>query len=286
MKITCVVDDRAQAGSGCKAEHGAAFVIERDGRHVLFDTGQSDLLIRNAQTRGINLGRVDAIVLSHGHYDHTGGLATVLDVGPGAIIFLHPAALKPKFTGRDTSVRDIGMPDLVKDIVRTKADKGEVVLTKEPTEVSRGLYVTGQIPRVNDFEGADSSFFVDKYSRDVDKLPDDQAMFFDSPKGLVVLLGCAHSGVVSTMHYIAKLSGLKRIYAVLGGMHLRNASKGRIERTISVFREYDVQKIGIAHCTGTNAMKQFQIAFPDKCFVCSAGTQVNLGDDHNAHIRV
>ena len=285
IRITTLIENTA-SGAGLLAEHGLSFWVEYADKRILFDTGQSDILIQNAKVLGINLADTDAIILSHGHYDHTGGLAYVLDVVPKTTIYLHPAALKTKFARRDNNVRDIGMSDLVKDIVRTKVDKEEVVLTEEPTEVSTGLYVTGRIPRVTNFEDIDSSFFVDKYGRDVDELPDDQAMFFDSPKGLVILLGCAHSGVVNTLHYVVKLSGQKRIYAVLGGMHLRNASKGRMERTISVFREYDVQKIGIAHCTGKKAMKQFQRVFPDRCFVCSAGTQVNLGDDHNAHIRV
>jgi 7,8-dihydropterin-6-yl-methyl-4-(beta-D-ribofuranosyl)aminobenzene 5'-phosphate synthase len=178
------------------------------------------------------------------------------------------------------------MSNLTKDVVRTQVDKGKVVLTEEPTEVFTGLYVTGQIPRVTSFEDIDSSFFVDKYCRYVDTLPDDQAMFFDSPKGLVILLGCAHSGVANTLHYVVKLSGQNRIYAVLGGMHLQNASKARKEQTINVFHKYDVQKIGLAHCTGENATTQFQRAFPDRCFVCSAGTQVNLGDELSAHLRI
>jgi 7,8-dihydropterin-6-yl-methyl-4-(beta-D-ribofuranosyl)aminobenzene 5'-phosphate synthase len=285
IRLVVLVENTA-SGPGLSAEHGLSFWIEYGDKRILFDTGQSDLFIRNAQTLGINLGRVDAIVLSHGHYDHTGGLAAALDVGPGAIIFLHPEALKTKFTRQDTNVRSIGIPDLVKEIVHTQVNKGKVFLTEEPTEVSAGLYVTGRIPRVTDFEGIDSSFFVDKYCRDVDVLRDDQAIFFESPKGLVVLVGCAHSGVANTMHYIAKLSGKKQTYAVLGGMHLWNAGKERIEQTINVFREYDVQKIGMAHCTGENAKKQFQRAFPDRCFVCSAGTQVNLGDELSAHLRI
>jgi len=282
ISITTLVDNNAS--QNLAFEHGLSFWIKYGNKRFLFDTGQTNIIVRNAALLRVDLTLTDGIIISHGHYDHTGGLEYVLDIVPKTAIYLHPAALKTKFTRRGTNIRDIGMSDLVKDIVRTKADKKEVVLTERPTEVSTGLYVTGQIPRITEFEGIDSSFFADKYSRDVDELPDDQAMFLDSQKGLVILLGCAHSGIVNTMHYVVKLSGQRRIYAVLGGMHLWNASKGRIERTISVLRDYDVQKIGIAHCTGTNAMKQFQRAFPDKCFVCSAGTQVNLGDDHNAHI--
>ena len=285
IRIVILIENTA-CGPGLLAEHGLSFWIEYGDKRILFDTGQNNLLIRNAQILDINLGRTDAIILSHGHYDHTGGLAYVLEVAPKAVVYSHPAALNPKFARQDTNVRTIGMSDLTKDIVRNQVDQGKVVLTEKPTEVFAGLHVTGQIPRITDFENISSSFFVDEYGRDVDTLSDDQAVFFDSPKGLVVLLGCAHSGVANTLHYIAKLSAQKQIHAVLGGMHLWNASKGRIEQTIRVFREYDVQKIGAAHCTGKNAVKQFQKAFPDRFFVCSAGTQVNLGDGHNAHIRV
>ena len=95
-------------------------------------------------------------------------------------------------------------------------------------------------------------------------------------KGLVVILGCAHAGVVNTLHYIAKLSGETRIYAVIGGMHLLNASSGRIERTIEEVERYDVQKIGRAHCTGDKAVEKFKSTFPEQCFECSVGTQIEL----------
>ena len=119
-------------------------------------------------------------------------------------------------------------------------------------------------------------FFVDENCKKTDILPDDQAMFFDTPRGLVVLLGCSHAGIVNTSDYAVKLTGKERIYSIIGGLHLLNSSQERIERTISVFQKYDVQRIGLAHCTGANATRQISNAFPDRCSICYTGSQVNL----------
>jgi len=274
ITITTLVDNTAS--KNLLSEHGLSFWIEYDDKRVLFDTGQSDLLLRNAKTLGIDLADIDAIVISHGHYDHTGGLKTVLNIASEATLYLHPEALKSRFSRKDNKTRMIGIPDATKEIIHALADKKRVVWTKMPTEVSTGLFVTSQIPRITDFEDTESSFFIDKNCQKADMLPDDQAMFFDSPKGLIVLLGCAHAGVVNTLHYIAKLSGETRIYAVIGGMHLLNASVERIERTIEALRQYDVQKIGLAHCTGNKAVEKFKSTFPEQYFACSVGMQIEL----------
>jgi 7,8-dihydropterin-6-yl-methyl-4-(beta-D-ribofuranosyl)aminobenzene 5'-phosphate synthase len=107
---------------------------------------------------------------------------------------------------------------------------------------------------------------------------DDQSLFFDSPNGLVIVLGCGHSGIANILNYVAKLSGEKHFFAVTGGMHLLNAGSEQIENVIELFRQYDVQKIGAAHCTGSVAIKRFEESFPERCFMCSAGTRIELGD--------
>ena len=274
ISITILVDD--SGSERFASEHGLSFWVECADRAVLFDTGQSDIIVRNARLLGINLAEAESIVLSHGHYDHTGGLCAVLDIAPQATVYLHPAALKPKFGRKNNKTRAIGISDSTKEMIISRAKNGKVIWTQMPTEVATGLFVTSRIPRITDFEGASSSFFVDKDCHNTDTFPDDQAMFFDSPNGLVVLLGCAHSGVANTLHYVARLSGEKRIYAVIGGMHLLNASAERIERTIEAFRQYDVQRIGPAHCTGNNAIEKFERAFSEQCFTCSVGMRIDL----------
>jgi len=274
IEITTLVDNTAK--EGFQSEHGLSFWIEYGDRRVLFDTGQSDIVVKNAKLLDVNLADTEAIVLSHGHYDHTGGLAAVLNIARKANIYLHPEALKPKFGLKDNETKAIGMSDSAKQVILRMAGNKKVIGTKMPTEVSKGLFVTSRIPRNNSYEDVGGDFFLDSNCNKPDTLPDDQAMFFDSPNGLIVLLGCAHAGVVNTLHYIAKLSGEKRIYTVIGGMHLLNASAERIEYTIEAFRQYDVQKIGLAHCTGNNTVKKFKNVFSDQCFVCSVGKQILL----------
>ena len=142
--------------------------------------------------------------------------------------------------------------------------------------VMPGLFVTGQIPRNTDFEDVGGDFYVDEKCEKADILYDDQAIFFDTSRGLIVLLGCCHAGVVNTLDYIVKLSGKTDINSVIGGMHLLNASQDRIEQTVSIFRKYNVQNIGCGHCTGENATQEVRKAFPSGCFICSTGSRLHL----------
>ncbi len=275
IRITTLVENTA-SGAGLLAEHGLSFWIEYGDKRILFDTGQSDILTKNAKVLGIDLAETDAIVLSHGHYDHTGGLSAILNRVRKPKVYIHPQALNPKFSRKDDNIRVIGMPDTVKQTVNIAAESGRVVFTKKPTEVLPGLFVTGQIPRNTDFEDTGGDFFKNRNCTEKDILADDQAIFYETREGSVIILGCAHSGVVNTLNYVAKLTNQKYIYAIAGGMHLLNASAERIERTIEALRRYNVKRIGLAHCTGNKAVEEFNTAFPGRCFICSAGIRLNL----------
>ncbi len=271
IRITTLVENTA-SDPKLLAEHGLSFWIEYGDKKILFDTGQSNILIQNAKTLGINLSEADAIILSHGHYDHTGGLAAVLDIAAKAKIYLHPAAIEPKFSRKASGAESIGMPEDAKKVIRDR----EVIWTETPTQIFPGVIVTGQVPRINNFEDVGGAFFLDESCRKPDELLDDQTLFIETAKGLVIIFGCAHAGVVNTLHLIADLSGKKQFYAVLGGMHLLRASEERIERTETVFRQYNLQRIGPAHCTGGKAVEKFKSAFPDRYFTCSVGTRIVL----------
>ncbi|MDD5326325.1 MAG: iron-sulfur cluster assembly scaffold protein [Phycisphaerae bacterium] len=270
VTITTLVDNNASESIG--AEHGLSLWLEYGDKRILFDTGQSDLLMRNAKELSVNLAEADAIVISHGHYDHTGGLSDVLELNPRAVIYIHPAAIKSKYSCKDSKIRSIGMPEAAKQAVKNY----KAIWTEKPLQLCNGVTLTGQIPRKNDFEDVGGAFFVDESCYTPDNLLDDQALFIKSPNGLIVVFGCAHSGVVNTLNYVTKLTGQDRIYAVIGGMHLLNASLERIEYTIEAFRQYQVQKIGPCHCTGVKAIEKFKEVFPDRCFICSVGTRINL----------
>ena len=271
IRITTLVENTA-SGAGLLAEHGLSFWIEYDDKRILFDTGQSDILIRNAKVLGINLVDTDAVILSHGHYDHTGGLAALLDIAVKAKIYLHPAAIETKFGKRTSGAESIGMPEIAKKAIGDH----EVIWTEKCTQIFPGITVTGQVPRMNNFEDVGGAFFLDENCKKTDELLDDQTLFIETSKGLVIVFGCAHAGVVSILYRIAHLSEKKQLYAALGGMHLLRASKKRIERTENVFRDYGLQKIGPAHCTGADVTRRFWNVFPNRCFDITVGTEVKF----------
>ena len=271
VRITVLVENTA-SGRGLLGEHGLSFWIDYAGRHILFDTGQIDVFARNAKVLGVDLSRADAIVLSHGHYDHTGGLAKAIQIAPHARVFLHPDALKPKFTRHaDGSVHNIGLSHLTEEEIRRRS--GGLVFTTRPTEIIDGLFATGPIPRVNDFEDSGGAFFRDATCIEPDPLNDDQAIYFRCAKGMVVLLGCAHAGVINTMERVAALSGRHPLHAVIGGMHLCNASEARLAATLDAMQLREDMLLAPAHCTGTRQKMLLWQRFPRRCRECIVGSQ-------------
>lgn len=272
LSLTVLVENTA-AGRGLLGEHGLSYLIETDDSRILFDTGQGFVLKHNAQYLGISLQELDAVVLSHGHYDHAGGLMTVLEECNPTKLFLHPAAIKPKFSNR---YGEIGSPIQDRAILEQKFS--QLIWTEQPTEIIPGVSVTGTIPRTHPLEDTGGVFWQDADHEQVDLIPDDQSLFMDTPQGLVVVLGCAHSGVINTLNYIAEITGKDKFYAVIGGMHLLNASRDRLQATAEILRQYQVQIIGANHCTGMNAIAFFWHELAGKCISCPVGTRLKFGN--------
>jgi len=272
-RITVLVENTA-GGRGLLAEHGLAFWIELGDRKVLFDTGQSNVLLGNARRLGIRLEQVDAIVLSHGHYDHTGGLGDALRNSRATTVYAHPMALGAKYVRNpDGTARDIGMLALDEQMVR---DMAELVWVEGPTEICGRLRLTGPIPRDNDFEDTGGVFFRDKGCTEPDQIIDDQAAFVETPAGAVVILGCAHAGVINTLVHIQSLTDSRPIHTVIGGMHLLHASPERMDKTVDELRRLDVQRLLPCHCTGMAAVARLWQEFPGRCAACPVGTVVEV----------
>jgi 7,8-dihydropterin-6-yl-methyl-4-(beta-D-ribofuranosyl)aminobenzene 5'-phosphate synthase len=272
-RITVLCENTA-GGHGLLAEHGLSFWIEHDNHRILFDTGQGYVLTHNAQQLGIRLETADAVVLSHGHYDHTGGLHDLLEAGSVSTVFAHPVAFTPRYVrDPDGASREIGIPRLDEQAVRRHA---KVILTEQPTEICPGVYATGPVPQRTDFEDTGGAFYADRDCKEPDEFPDDQALYFQTKRGSVVILGCAHAGVINTLQYVLKLTDNQPLHTVIGGMHLVSANRERIDKTVEALRRLDVQRLLPAHCTGFPAMARLWNEFPDRYRSCPVGTVLDI----------
>jgi 7,8-dihydropterin-6-yl-methyl-4-(beta-D-ribofuranosyl)aminobenzene 5'-phosphate synthase len=250
LRILGLVDNSV-ARPDLKAEHGLSFWIEAGGRRLLFDTGQGPALEANSARLGVDLSESDAVLLSHGHYDHTGGLAHLLELAPRAAVYLHPNSLGVRYAVPETGpARSIGMPEAAARALA--ANSHRITAALDGCEVFPGIHLTGEIPRRNSFEDP-GRFFRDPNGQTPDPIEDDQALWIESGEGVVVVLGCAHSGVVNTLEAVAERTGGRRILAVLGGMHLGAASAERVEQTADAFDRFGVEAVAPCHCTGARA---------------------------------
>ena len=267
IRITTLSENTANLG--LIGEWGLSILIEADGLRILFDTGQSFSVTHNARVLKVDLSKIDKLILSHGHFDHTGGLREVLSQTAGVDIIAHPDVLNPKFAVRDDTEMSIGSPFDRKELEDMGA---RFNLTKEPVWLTDNIVTTGEIPMVTDYEQVDSGMFIkDGESLQPDPLIDDLAMAIRTEFGLTVILGCAHRGMINIIRRLQELTGEERVYCVVGGTHLLNATNERLTKTVTDLRKTGIQRLGVSHCTGFNASCWLANEFPDIFFLNNAG---------------
>ena len=269
LTCTVLVDDVA-GPAGILAEHGLSFWIDADGFRILFDSGQGKAIWDNARLLGIDLKDADAVAISHGHYDHTGGLARLVSECRKANIYLHPGAVSSRFSrSSDGSIRSIGMPPRAAESLAERADA--VRWTRAAAELHPGIFVTGEIPRDTPPEAPTDRFFLDRECRVPDPFIDDQALVVDTREGAVIFLGCSHAGVGNTLSRALALSRTGKLRAVFGGMHLAEAPQEKLERLADRITLLDPRFIGPGHCTGRHANVYLKNRFSAACTVIRTG---------------
>lgn len=246
LRIT-ILSDKLASGQ-CGSEHGLSFLIEAD-RRILFDTGSSDLFLRNAERLDINIDTVDTVVLSHGHYDHGNGLQFV----SGKRIVLHPDAFAQRIS--DRSGRNISIA--VERCVICQHNTLEE--TRKHLWISEQMVYLGEIPRVIPFEAECSAkfHFADGTP---DPVIDDSGLAIKTERGLFVVSGCAHSGICNIVEQARKVTGISNVCGVMGGFHLTEIDN-RLAKTIEYLKSVGTETVMPSHCTSDEAISEFSRHF-------------------------
>lgn len=252
VRITILCENSVGPISGTLGEHGFAALVEpADGEPLLFDTGQGATLLHNARRMNRDLSRVSSVAISHGHYDHAGGLLPLLKACGPKEILAHPGIFVPRFRVKDNGeCISIGIPDGRHELAASGASFS---LSAEFRPIAPDIWLTGEIPRLTWFETGDAGLFLDRDGHAVDPTTDDQSLVIETEKGLVVLLGCCHAGLINTLNHITSITGRNDFHAIIGGMHLGFCGREQVDLTIAALRRLAVRKLAAAHCTGFHA---------------------------------
>jgi 7,8-dihydropterin-6-yl-methyl-4-(beta-D-ribofuranosyl)aminobenzene 5'-phosphate synthase len=275
VRIHILTDNRVSR-RGLLAEHGLSLLIEHRDRTILLDTGQTDVYLRNAVRLGLSVTETDIIVLSHGHYDHTGGLPAFPEAKTPVPVYIQANGLLPKqaLNADGRTMRDIGIPWHPEAL-------GTFGLALKPlagsTECLPGVHLLTGIPFLHACEPEPGGFFVSTAAGHMpDHMEDEQLLVLETKRGLAVFAGCAHPGILNCLSHVRHVFPGKPFVLVMGGMHLGQADAGRVEETIRELRSMEIQQLVPLHCTGLKAI--CSLSNEMGALPLCAGDTVNIAD--------
>lgn len=273
LRLTILCENTVGVPNGVTGEWGLSILLEVPGITVLLDTGAGGALVPNAWTLGHSLNKVDQVVLSHGHYDHTGGLRAFLEQRERPTpVYAHPGVFAERFSLADGRMRPIGLPF---ERGALESAGAEFRLVTEPLELIPGFCLSGEVPRR--FETGDPRLVI-KEGEGVrpDPFPDDLSVYVVTDCGLVVILGCAHSGVENIVEYGREVTGINRVAAVIGGTHLGPAAPAERDRALAYLHSLDLDLLSANHCTGLPVLAAMAGMFDSRFRFALAGTIIDL----------
>jgi 7,8-dihydropterin-6-yl-methyl-4-(beta-D-ribofuranosyl)aminobenzene 5'-phosphate synthase len=261
FRITVLCENTVGPISGTLGEHGFSALIEHsNGEPFLFDTGQGATLLHNARHMNKGLANIRKVVISHGHYDHSGGLLPLLQECGSSRIYGHPDIFSPRFRVKDNGeCISIGIP-WSRSVLEEAGATFD--LSADFRKIAPKMFLTGEVPRSISFEIGDRGLFCDCAGQQPDSTPDDQSLILETGKGLVIVLGCCHAGLANTLKQVTQTIGRDDVYAMIGGTHLGFCSKEQIDNTISVLKKSGIRKLAASHCTGFAASARLSHELP------------------------
>jgi 7,8-dihydropterin-6-yl-methyl-4-(beta-D-ribofuranosyl)aminobenzene 5'-phosphate synthase len=252
------------------AEHGLSLWIETEGRRILFDTGQGGALAPNARGLGVDLSKTDVLVLSHGHYDHTGGIPQILKLARQVHVYCHAKVVQSRYSVRNGTPKAIQMPR-ESMAAMDKLSERQVHWVSQPVWLSEKIGLTGPIPRQTGYEDTGGPFYLDPEARQADPMEDDLALWIRTGEGLVVCAGCCHAGLVNTLNHVRHVCREEKIRAVIGGFHLLAATAERLDRTIAALQAMQPAMVVPCHCTGDRPVELLKLHLGDRMVAGRSG---------------
>lgn len=269
MKFEFLVENKTD-NPGIMAEHGLSIYIEADNKKILFDAGATDLVIENARKMNVSLDAVDFAVVSHGHYDHTGGFPAFCKMNCSAPVYIHKNAFRESYG----LVKD----DLRKDPsgIRWSSEDREImqerlILTDGPVHITENICITGTVPFAEGFRPTEKFYYDDGGKMTEDDMSHEQCLVIRQPEGIYVFSGCSHRGVIAALDAARVLFPGERVAVLVAGMHLYSASDEDRKRVVDQVAAEGIGKLIPVHCTGLEAICELKGRMGDACVAATAG---------------
>lgn len=278
MKISILTENTVYK-RGFLGEHGLSVLIETEDRRYLFDTGQSNVFLHNAAKLQLSLKELDGVILSHGHYDHCGGMENLPQQDKEIPVYIHQKAFQKKYAEnlKTGELRYIGLENTENWPEWARLHK----LQGGCNEIGAGIYLLSEIPYTTEFEPLPKGFWKDSEQSSsleliADTMEDEQLLVIEREEGLCVFAGCAHPGIINCLYYVQSIFPNIHIHSLLAGMHLKGCGRERVQKTILALQELEIDRIIPLHCTGLRAIAAIREALGSCCLLPEAGKQIEL----------